>query len=220
MIQCARQCGVELMCRSPVSAWGASATGVWVSTAEGRYEADALIVTAGAWSARMLQQLNLPLAIQRKVQFWIEVKEPGLYAPERFPIFITDSEFGQIYGFPLYKLPGLKIADHAGGDPTDPEKVNRTVAADEIHDVMRLASWFLEGVTSNVLQSAVCLYARTPDGDFILDRHPEWPNVVIGAGFSGHGFKFAPAIGEHLVSLALDGSVPPYQLFRLNRFPR
>jgi sarcosine oxidase len=219
MIQCARQYGVELMSRSSVSAWGASATGVWVSTAERRYEADALIVTAGAWSARMLQQLNLPLTIQRKVQFWIDVKDPGLYAPERFPIFITDSEFGQIYGFPLYKLPGLKIADHAGGDPTDPEKVNRTVAAHEIHDIMRLASWFLDGVTSNVLQSAVCLYARTPDGDFILDRHPEWPNVVIGAGFSGHGFKFAPAIGEHLVSLALDGSVPPYPLFRLNRFP-
>jgi N-methyl-L-tryptophan oxidase len=219
MIGSARNRGVDLISRSSVSAWGASAEGVWVSTAEHRYEADALIVTAGAWAARMLQELNLPLAVQRKVQFWLEVKEPSFYAPERFPIFITDSEFGEIYGFPIYKVPGLKIADHTGGDPTDPDQVNRTVAAHELHDVMRLASWFFEGVMSNVLQSAVCLYARTPDGHFILDRHPECSNVVIGAGFSGHGFKFAPAIGEHLVSLALDTSVPPHQLFRLNRFP-
>jgi glycine/D-amino acid oxidase-like deaminating enzyme len=207
------------MSRSPVSTWGASTSGVWVTTGEGRYEADALIVTAGAWAARILQELQLPLAIQRKVQWWLDVKEASLYAPERFPIFITDSEFGEIYGCPVYRVPGLKIANHAGGDPTDPDKVNRTVEADEVHDVMRLASWFLEGVTPNVLQSAVCLYARTSDGHFILDRHPEWPNVVIGAGFSGHGFKFAPAIGEHLLSLALDGSMPPHQLFRLNRFP-
>jgi N-methyl-L-tryptophan oxidase len=219
MIRVAHQGGVELMSRSPVSTWGASTSGVWVTTGERRYEADALIVTAGAWAARILQQLQLPLAIQRKVQWWLDVKEASLYAPERFPIFITDSEFGEIYGFPVYRVPGLKIGNHAGGDPTDPDKVNRTVAAHEVHDVMRLASWFLEGVTSNVLQSAVCLYARTPDGHFILDRHPEWPNVVIGAGFSGHGFKFAPAIGEHLVSLALDGSMRPHQLFRLNRFP-
>jgi monomeric sarcosine oxidase len=218
MIRCARQGGVELTSSTPVSAWGASATGVWVATNENRYEADALIVTAGAWAARMLQQLSLPLTIQRKVQWWLEVKDPSLYAPERFPIFITDSEFGEIYGFPVYKVPGLKIANHAGGDPTDPDNVNRTIAPDEIHDVMRLVSWFLEGVTSNVLQSTICLYARTPDSHFILDRHPEWPNVVIGAGFSGHGFKFAPAIGEHLVSLALDGRVPPNHLFRLNRF--
>src|SRR5262249_33768687 len=166
----------------------------------------------------MLQELNLPLTIQRKVQWWLEVKDPSLYAPERFPIFITDSSFGEIYGFPVYRVPGLKIANHAGGDPTDPDEVNRTVAPNEMHDIMRLASWFLEGVTSNILQTAVCLYARTPDGHFILDRHPKWHNVVIGAGFSGHGFKFAPAIGEHLVSLALDGGAPPHQLFRLNRF--
>jgi glycine/D-amino acid oxidase-like deaminating enzyme len=65
--------------------------------------------------------------------------------------------------------------------------------------------------------SAVCLYARTPDHDFVIDRHLEYPNVVIGAGFSGHGFKFTPAVGEHLVQLALDDA-NPLELFSLNRF--
>ena len=218
MLDCARSGGVELISHAPVSAWGASPHGVWVTAGGRRFEADALIVTAGAWAARTLQQLHLPLAIQRKLLWWFEVEKPDLYAPERFPIFITDSEFGEIYGFPLYKVPGLKLANHTGGDPTDPDNVNREVADDEKQDVVRLASWFLEGVTSNVLQSSVCLYARTPDGHFILDRHPEWPAVIIGAGFSGHGFKFAPAIGEHLIALALDHSEPTHKLFRLDRF--
>jgi glycine/D-amino acid oxidase-like deaminating enzyme len=110
------------------------------------------------------------------------------------------------------------MANHTGGDPADPDNVNRNVAEHENEDVLRFASWFLERVTPKVLQSTVCLYARTPDGHFILDRHPEWPNVIIGAGFSGHGFKFAPTIGEHLVALALDSNEQPRNLFRLDRF--
>ena len=218
MLRCAQQGGVELMAHTPVLSWGASSQGVWVETRDRRYEGNALILSAGAWAARILQQLNLPLAIQRKVQWWLEVKNPALYAPPGFPIFITDSRHGEIYGFPIHLTPGVKIANHSGGDPTDPNLVNRTVRDDEKSEVMSLASWFLEGVTPNVVQSVVCLYARTPDGHFILDRHPDWPNVIVGCGFSGHGFKFAPAIGENLVMLALDPLEKPRSLFRLERF--
>ena len=183
MVRCARKGGVEMIPNTPVSNWGASSEGVWVTAAGARYDADALIVTAGAWAGRMLQELNLPLTIQRKVQWWLNVEDAAQYAPERFPVFISDSEFGEIYGLPVYLSPGLKIANHAGGIQTDPDHVNRIVAEDESQDVMRFASWFLDGVTPDVLQSVVCLYARTPDGHFILDRHPEWPNVIIGGGF-------------------------------------
>jgi monomeric sarcosine oxidase len=220
MLNCARRSGVDFKAYTPAGSWGASAEGVWVKTAERRYDGDALIVTAGAWAGRILQQLNLPLTIQRKVQWWFQVSNPAVYAPERFPIFITDSKHGEIYGFPVYLSPGIKIANHSGGDPTDPDRVNRRVSDDEKSDVMSLASWFLEGVSSNVVQSVVCLYARTPDGQFIVDRHPEWPNVIIGCGFSGHGFKFTPALGEHMVSLALDTDEQPRALFRLNRFAK
>jgi monomeric sarcosine oxidase len=220
MVQCSRRGGVELIAGTAATSWGASPQGVWVTTADKRYDGDAVIITAGAWAGRVLRQLNLPVTIQRKVLWWFEVKNTALYAPERFPIFITDSGHGEIYGLPIYLWPGMKIANHSGGDPTDPDQVNRTVRDDEKLEVVSFTSWFLEGVTPNVLQSGVCLYARTPDGHFILDRHPEWPNVVIGAGFSGHGFKFTPAIGEHLVSLALDAGEPPRDLFRLDRFVR
>ncbi len=220
LIQCAQHGGVELLAQTPATAWGASAHGVWVSAGGQRYEAEALIVTAGAWAGRMLQQLGLPLTIQRKVLWWFAVENPALYTPERFPVFITDSACGEIYGFPMYQDPGIKIANHAGGDTTDPDHVNRTVRDDEKQDVVSLTPWFFEGVTSHVLRSQTCLYARTPDGHFILDRHPEWPQVIIGAGFSGHGFKFTPAIGEHLVSLALDSTVQSHRLFRLDRLTR
>ena len=89
---------------------------------------------------------------------------------------------------------------------------------DEKHDVVGLASWLFAGVTAHVVRSVVCLYARTPDTHFIIDRHPEWRHVIVGAGFSGHGFKFTPALGEHLVSLALESDAQPYRLFRLDRF--
>ncbi|MGE3537205.1 MAG: N-methyl-L-tryptophan oxidase [Candidatus Tectimicrobiota bacterium] len=218
MIDLARRGGIELRSHTPVTAWGASAQGVWVQTAAGRYTAEALIVTAGAWAGRLLQQLGLPLTIQRKVLWWLAVEDARAYAPERFPAFISDSVYGEVYGFPIHQQPGLKIANHAGGEPTDPDQVNRTVQEHEKQDVVGLASWLFSGVTSRVVRSAVCLYARTPDTHFILDRHPEWPQVVIGAGFSGHGFKFTPAIGEHLVTLALDRQAAPQALFRLQRF--
>jgi len=218
MVECARQGGIEMLANTPVVSWTASAEGVSVTTSETRYHGDKLIITAGAWAARLLKDLNVPLAIQRKVQWWLDVKHPELYAPDRFPIFITDSKHGEIYGFPVYLSAGMKIGNHSGGDPTDPDHVNRTVRDNEKQDVVGLASWFFDGITPNVLQSVVCLYARTPDEHFILDRHPIRQNVVIGAGFSGHGFKFTPAIGEHLVSLALDRSEKPLGLFRLLRF--
>jgi glycine/D-amino acid oxidase-like deaminating enzyme len=217
MAQCARRAGVELIARTGVTSWAASPQGVSVTTENKRYDGDVLIITAGAWGGLVLQQLQLPITIQRKVLWWFKLENPALYAPERFPIFITDSSHGEMYGLPIYLTPGIKVANHSGGDPTDPDEVNRTVMDSEKSDVVSFTSWFLEGVTSNVLQSGVCLYARTPDGHFILDRHPEWPNVALGAGFSGHGFKFAPAIGEHLVSLALGTGEGPRDLFRLDR---
>ena len=220
MVTCARRGGAELISNSPVSGWGASSDGVWITAAGRRYDADALIVTAGAWARGILQELHLPVTIERKVQWWLKVEDPAQYVPERFPVFITDSEFGEIYALPVYVSPGLKIANHTGGLQTDPDHVNRAVAQDESQDVVRFASWFLDGVGHDVLQSVVCLYTRTPDGHFVIDRHPQWPNVIIGAGFSGHGFKFAPAIGEHLVALALESSASPRSLFSLARFAR
>lgn len=216
----ARQGGVEIHENEPVESWGATDNGVWAQTTSGRYTADRAIITPGSWASRMLADLQLPITVVRKTLFWLEVKDTERFSPERFPVYIADRPGLELYGFPIYGKPGLKCANHAGGEPTaSPESVNRTISPEEDAEIVAAAGWLFgpEQFTGKVLSSAVCLYARTPDQHFIIDRHPNHPNVFFGAGFSGHGFKFTPAVGEHLVQLAF-GEVDPFPLFKLERF--
>ncbi|MEZ4495932.1 MAG: FAD-dependent oxidoreductase [Thermomicrobiales bacterium] len=96
--------------------------------------------------------------------------------------------------------------------------MDRTVRAGEADDVIGLAQSIFPGVTGTVLDSAVCMYTMSPDEHFIVDRHPEYPQVAIGTGFSGHGFKFASAIGEHLVDLLEDPFAKPMPILAIDRF--
>jgi monomeric sarcosine oxidase len=213
-----RRLGGLILEQTPALAWGTGSSSVWVDTATGRFEADALIVTAGAWAGSILADLGLPLEIRRKTLWWQAVDRPELHAPDRFPVFISDSRHGEIYGFPIHGTPALKIANHAGGDPTHPDEVDRATHPGENEDCLRLAAELLPHVTDRVVKSAVCLYAVTPDTDFIVDRHPAVDRVALGAGFSGHGFKFAPAIGELLADLATGSNSAPVPRFALSRF--
>jgi sarcosine oxidase len=220
MADAARALGATILEQTQAVGWGAELEHVWVDTPVDRYEADALIVTAGAWATKSIADLDLPVRILRKTLWWQEVVDPRQFEPERFPVFITDSPAGEIYGFPVYGAPALKIANHAGGEVVDLETVDRSTRPGENRDCLELAARVLPGVTSRVMKSAVCLYAMTPDTDFIVDRHPLLPRVAIGGGFSGHGFKFAPAIGELLTELIVDPvaeSIPRLQLSRFER---
>ena len=218
MARLARNLGATILEETPAISWGADSTSVWVATATDRYAADALIVTAGAWSGRMLADLGLPLEIRRKTLWWQAVDAPDRYTPDRFPVFITDSRHGEIYGFPLYGTSALKIANHAGGEPADPDLVDRTTHPGENAACVGLAAELLPGVHPEVVKSAVCLYAVTPDTDFIVDRHQGSDRIAVGAGFSGHGFKFAPAIGELLAALVTDPNAKPLPRLGLARF--
>ena len=167
----------------------------------------------------MLAELGLPIHIRRKTLSWQEVSDPRQFEPERFPVFITDSTAGEIYGFPVYGVPGLKCQPRRW-EIADPETVDRSTRPLENRDCLELAARVLPGVGPRVVKSAVCLYTMTPDTDFVVDRHPKQPRVAIGAGFSGHGFKFAPAIGELLAELVTDSageSIPRLQVSRFKR---
>lgn len=213
----ARALGVEIREHEPVRSWGATNSGAWVETDQGRHTADRLIVTAGAWAGQVLADLGLPLTVRRKTLFWVEVDQPELFVPDRFPVFIADAPAGELYGLPTFGREGLKIGRHDGGQEVTADTVNREVAPEEAQDALAPARQIFPAVTGRVLASAVCLYTLTPDGDFICDRHPRWPHVVLAAGFSGHGFKFAPAIGEHLVDLAYNVEATPYPILALDR---
>lgn len=214
----ARRLGARILEETAVNRVMEDADGVVVESAAGRFRAPAAIVTAGAWASRMLTDLRLPLEVRRKTLWWQEVNDPEQYEPDRFPVFICDSDAGEIYGFPIHGTPGLKIANHRGGEPTDTAEVVRTTRPGENADVLNLAAMMFPGVRPAVVKSAVCLYTVTPDADFIVDRHPDFRRVAIGAGFSGHGFKFAPAIGDLLADLATDPDAPAIPRFSLSRF--
>ncbi len=216
----ATRAGVILREREPVREWRIDGSGVRVRTERETYGADYLIVTAGAWSSQILASLGLPLSVLRKVVFWLAVEDPSIYAVGSFPIYIAQSAPGSIYGFPIHEGGGLRIANHSGGNRTNPDTVDRTVHDGEVEQVLPFARRYLRGVTGQVVESAVCMYTTTPDEHFVVDRHPASPGVVVAAGFSGHGFKFATAIGEMLASLALDSSSRPLPLFAIDRFGR
>lgn len=217
MATSARRRGIEIREQEPVLAWSANEDGATVTTTTGTYSGDRLIITAGAWAAELLAGIGLPLHVLRKVLWWFDVEDPSQFAPDRFPVFVADSDLGEIYGFPIDDYPGFKVADHSGGDLTTPATVDRTARPEEAKNVITLTRQLFPAATDRIREYAVCLYTMTPDGDFIIDRHPTIPGVVFGAGFSGHGFKFTPAVGEHLVALALDSDARPIPRLAVDR---
>lgn len=213
-----RRRGAVIHDEEPARAWTAGDAGVSVRADRATYHADRLIVTAGAWTSQLVADAALPLTLRRKTLWWLAVDDPEAFRLDRFPVFIADSAGGEIYGFPIHDHAGLKIANHRGGEPTTIETIDRTARDEEKADVVAVAQRLFRGVTDRVLESTVCHYTVTPDTDFIVDRHPVHSNVVIGAGFSGHGFKFATAIGEQLATLALNPAAPPTPRLSLSRF--
>ncbi len=207
----AQSLGVECFFNQPVTGWDASATGVRVHLGKETVSASRLVITAGAWTSKLMHALRLPLAIKRKVIAWFDPLAPELFAADRLPIFSFPENF--IYGFPSMPGLGVKLAEHHGGSHLpDADSLVRAPGPADLDPIFASAAKYMPRLVGDSAQarsrlrhSATCLYTMTPDDDFIVDRHPEYSNVVFAAGFSGHGFKFAPLIAVALADLALLG---------------
>ncbi|TFJ99504.1 mRNA cap guanine-N7 methyltransferase [Platysternon megacephalum] len=202
---------------------------VTVTTSGGVYQAKSLVITAGPWANKLLAPLGLQLPLQTlriNVCYWKE-KVPGAYGVSaNFPCFLAiraNQAPHHIYGLPANEYPGLvKICYHSGS-PADPEERDRPPKASALPDIQILQDFVSKYLPGLVPEPAVvehCMYTNTPDEDFVLDRHPKFSNIVIGAGFSGHGFKLAPVVGKLLCQLSV-GEEPSYAMepFRIRRFP-
>lgn len=177
-----------------------------VRTDQAEYQAGTLIVAGGAWSGQLLSELDLPLTVLRKLLFWHPLAPGSQSQHAGAPVFLFQEPEGVFYGFPCLDGRTLKVAEHSGGLPiNDPDQLERCAAPREAAPVEAFVRRRLRDVECPAAKSAACMYTMTPDGHFIVDRHPLWPNVLMAAGFSGHGFKFTPAIGQALADLALDG---------------
>jgi sarcosine oxidase len=206
-LKAAQAAGTELRFETAMRNWEATGDGIRLFLMDGsQLSAKSLVLSLGPWFKETLEALGLPLRVQRNVQAWFS---PGTndYGAERFPAFLLDRAGlpAPLYGFPDFG-DGLKIAFHGFGQLTTAEEVDRDVdmARDVTPVVQALESW-MPGAATTFLEAKPCMYSLTPDGNFVIDRHPAHANVVLCGGFSGHGFKFAPVIGEIAADLALEG---------------
>ena len=215
--------GADLHFEEPALEWSTTADGVRVTTAAGTYTAGRLVICPGAWAPSLLADLGLPLTVERQVMHWFQpVDGVAAYAPDRHPVYIYGGE-RQLYGFPAIDGPdgGAKVAFFRQGAVTTPEFLDRQVQPEEIEFIAADLRRVLPTLPGRSLAAVACMYTTTPDEHFVLARHPEHEQVVVACGFSGHGFKFVPVIGEILADLATEGTTRhPIALFDPRRtFP-
>ena len=215
----AKKSGATLKTNERVLSWQIEKNGVLVKTDRAEYAAAKLVVTAGQWLAKLFPRLASVLTIERQVLLWFEAMDNSLFTPERCPIHLWEYEPDKMfYGFPDLGT-GVKVAFHHQGELTDAERANRNVTEVDIGSMRKLLARYLPQANGAYLRGTVCLYTNTPDSHFILDFHPESDRVILASPCSGHGFKFASAIGEVLADLATIGSARfDLSLFRLGRF--
>ncbi len=196
---------------------------VTVQIDEQVFHANALIVTAGAWSKdlREMLGLELPLTPTRKTFAWFDADE-ALYNDTKFPAFAFETKQGIYYGFPSIEGAGLKVGRHDGGVPINPDSTIEKFGGmpDDQADLVQFLNQYIPKV-GELNYGKTCMYTVTPDEKFIIDLHPKHENVAIATGFSGHGFKFSSAVGQalsNLISLGKhDIDLSPFSIQRFHK---
>ena len=213
--------GAELRSKQRVLAVEPNGSGVRVTTASGDILARCAVVAAGPWVKSLLPQLCASIRVTRQVVGWFEPAQHlrACFAAERFPVFLLQNPDGVFYGFPG-DANGVKVAKHHHLDEAvDPDHYNRSVSPADEGTIRTMLKAHLPDAEGRLLAAQTCLYTMTLDGDFIIDRLPGCPQVIVAAPCSGHGFKFAPVVGEILADLATTGSTDhDIARFSLTRF--
>jgi monomeric sarcosine oxidase len=196
---------------------------VQVLTDQATYSAGCVILCAGSWMRPLLQglDLDLPLIVLKEHLTYYMPADPAAWMPGRFPLFRhhlagTGARWG--VGFPIFEHAGVKMILDRTGPIVDPDDPDRSVDQAVLAKVRAYVSSLLPTLGDNIIGAETCRYTMTPDEDFILDRHPSYPQVIIASPCSGHGFKFSPLIGRILADLAEHGATQyNIERFRLTR---
>ena len=210
----AEKAGAELVMNEQVEKWTEDHGTIVLHAAKNRYEAERLLISAGACSKKLLKLPKSPLNPKRVPVHWVEAPQSSQFHLGTFPVNFwqipagTDQSDTQVYK-EFYSLPvvgkkkQVKVAFHNGLADCDPSRIVREVMADEVEAIKAVISEFLPPLSNRVMTSEVCMYTLTPDGHFYLGRIPGSKNSFVAA-LAGHGFKFAPVLGEMLADLMCD----------------
>ncbi len=201
--------GAQIQDEEPVLEITPLAHGAQIRTTKDTYTCDKLVITAGAYAVNLLKQVGLavPYTIELNQAHWFKVDRPELFTPDRFPVFIVrhdHDQMGGIYGFPTFRNPGIKVSIHHSNQYIDIKHYDLIPRAETTERVWNWVREFIPGAASEVLNVGTCPYDFPPDEHFVLSLHPQYPDIAM-ANMAGHGYKFAPLIGEIMAQLAIDG---------------
>ncbi|MEZ4866713.1 MAG: N-methyl-L-tryptophan oxidase [Caldilineaceae bacterium] len=201
----AMQHGAELHGREPVLRWEAlpHGEGVRVYTEQAIYEADSLVITAGAWNDQMLDFLQGLAVPELQVLAWFQPERPEYFTHATFPVFNLLVDEGRYYGFPVHGIPGFKIGKyHHFEERGTPEALRREVSVEDEMILRDCVARYFPMAAGPLMTLKSCMFTNAPDGHFLIDLHPAYPQVSYASACSGHGFKFGSVIGEILADLA------------------
>ena len=190
----------------------------------GCVRAERVIMSLGPWTGSFTSDLELRLEPQRQLLGWTRPSEPELVREGRLPVWLfADNEDSIQYGFPTcHDLPGprgFKLARHCAGESCDPDQVRREIDEVDRGLVLDRLDERIPAGYGPLTTMKTCIYTMSKDGHFIIDRHPRNDRIILACGFSGHGFKFCPALGQALADLATEGGTEiPVDFLGLGRF--
>jgi len=217
-LDCGQRGGGVLAVHPEPARWQSDGAGVRVESGGEVFFADRLVLATGSWSSPLMHALGIELRVVRKHVHWF-ANDSGKYG-EGSPVFFFETPQGDFYGFPQLDQRGIKVADHRGGEKvTDPDLLDPSFDSEDRNRIRTFLGKHVPDISTRVTDHQVCMYTRSPDEHFIVDRHPEYPHVVFVTGLSGHGFKFAPALAKVITDLIFDRELNlPIDFLSLARF--
>jgi sarcosine oxidase len=220
MVRRAEALGATVLRQTMVEAVEADAGEVRIRAGGRTYRARHAIVSVGSWLPDLLPVLRAPLQVERQVMLWWPVRDPELFSPRRFPVFMHEIAPGRIrYGIPSLDAATVKIGVHHEGEMTTADTIDREVHPRDLAPVQRYLRAYCPDVEPVVARAKVCMYTNTPDHHFLIGTPPGLAGVTVLSVCSGHGFKYAPVVGDAAADLALEGRTSyPIDLFTPARF--
>ena len=217
LLKLARQAGAKIQANTEVLSFSVDRQGlISLETNRGKVETERLMVTAGPWTQQVLADCDFQFDVIRKQQQWFQIDRVDIKYENGFPCFLFETEDGCFYGFPEIDRLGMKLAEHSGGQVVpDPSTLDRTVNRDDQNRCERFLDDHFHFTKRRLVHQSACMYTMSPDGHFVIDRHPRFDNIVLAAGMSGHGFKFLPVVGQQLVRLLQGENDPSFQFLQM-----